>query len=215
MITAALAGTALWATFSSSIFASATVKAAKHFDVSLEVMTLGTSLMVLGYMIGPLVWGPLSELYGRKIPLFSGYFIFAVFQIPVAVAQNVQTIMVCRFIQGVFGCSPLSIVAGAMVDFWDPVGRGLAISLFAAATFLGPTLGPIVSVQCLDDYIYVCAHANPNMQRWLPYRFTPWLAVDFLDHTDRIILLRNHWVLYHTRDLRARPSATTRGSSAA
>ena len=144
VITMALAGTALWVTFASSIFASATVKAAMHFHVSLEVMTLGTSLMVLGYMIGPLIWGPFSELYGRKVPLFSGYFVFAVFQIPVAVAQNVETIMLCRFIQGVFGCSPLSIVGGALVDFWDPVGRGVAVSLFASATFLGPTLGPIV-----------------------------------------------------------------------
>lgn len=78
------------------------------------------------------------------MPLFFGYTIFAIFQVPVAVAQNVETIMLCRFIQGVFGCSPLSIVAGILADIWNPVDRGVAIAMFAAATFLGPTLGPIM-----------------------------------------------------------------------
>ena len=144
VMTMALAFTCLWVTFASSVFSEATVATSIHFHVSTEVMTLGTSLMVLGYMVGPLIWGPLSELYGRKVPLFSGYLVFAVFQIPVAVAQNVETIMLCRFIQGVFGCSPLCIVAGAMADFWDPISRGVAIAMFAAATFLGPILGPIM-----------------------------------------------------------------------
>jgi MFS family permease len=47
---------------------------------------------------GPLVWGPLSEVYGRTRPLFIGFAIFAVFQIPIAVAQNIETIMICRFL---------------------------------------------------------------------------------------------------------------------
>lgn len=49
------------------------------------------------------MWGPFSELYGRKYPLFFGFFVFAIFQIPVAVAQNLQTIMICRFFGGFFG----------------------------------------------------------------------------------------------------------------
>jgi MFS transporter, DHA1 family, multidrug resistance protein len=73
------------------------------------------------------VWGPLSELYGRKVPLFVGYAIFAIFQIPVAVAQNLETLFVCRFLGGVFGATPLAIVGGAMADIWDPVDRGVAV----------------------------------------------------------------------------------------
>ena len=73
--------------------------------------------------MGPLMWGPLSELYGRKRPLFLGFFVMGIFQIPVAVAQNLQTIMLCRFFGGVFGCAPLAIVGGMLADFWGPVDR--------------------------------------------------------------------------------------------
>jgi DHA1 family multidrug resistance protein-like MFS transporter len=96
---------------------------------------------VSGFGLGPIVWGPFSELFGRMIPLFVGFAIFAIFQIPVAVAQNIETIMICRFIQGLAGCAPLAIVGGALADIWDPIERGVSISLFSAATFIGPVAG--------------------------------------------------------------------------
>jgi DHA1 family multidrug resistance protein-like MFS transporter len=99
------------------------------------------SLFVSGFGIGPTIWGPFSELFGRMIPLFTGFFIFAIFQIPVAVAQNIETILICRFFQGLAGCAPLAIVGGALADIWNPVDRGVAISLFSAATFIGPVAG--------------------------------------------------------------------------
>lgn len=94
----------------SSIFSTATVATARHFGVSQEVMIFGTSLFVLGFAFGPIVFGPISELFGRKIPLFVGFYAFAIFQISVAVAMNLQTIFVCRFSGGVFAGAPLGIV---------------------------------------------------------------------------------------------------------
>jgi MFS transporter, DHA1 family, multidrug resistance protein len=132
-------------TFASSVFSTATMVTAKQFGVSSEVMTLGTSLFVLGFAFGPIFFGPLSELYGRKIPLYTGYFIFAIFQIPVAVAQNLQTIMICRFLGGLFGSAPLAIVGGTLADFWDPIDRGIAICIFAGATFVVGTFAPIIA----------------------------------------------------------------------
>ncbi|SMQ49441.1 unnamed protein product [Zymoseptoria tritici ST99CH_3D7] len=131
-------------TFASSVFSSATMVTAMQFGVSEEVMILGLALFVLGFAFGPIVWGPISELYGRRIPLFTGYFIFAIFQIPVAVATNLQTIFVCRFFGGFFASAPLAVVGGALADFFDPVNRGVALTIFGSATFIGPTLGPIM-----------------------------------------------------------------------
>lgn len=130
-------------TFASSVFSTATMVTAKLFGVSNEVMVLGTSLFVLGFAVGPIIWGPLSELYGRKTPLFFGFFCFAIFQIPVAVAQNIETVMLFRFLGGMFGSAPLAIVGGALADFWGPVERGFALGLFSGATFIGPVAGPI------------------------------------------------------------------------
>lgn len=131
-------------TFASSVFSTATDATAEEFNVSSEVMVLGTALFVLGFAFGPIVWGPLSELYGRKWPLFTGFFIFAIFQIPVAVAQNLETIFVCRFFGGFFASAPLAIVGGLLADLFDPVDRALAIAVFSGATSSGPVAGPIV-----------------------------------------------------------------------
>ncbi|CAI7600327.1 unnamed protein product [Penicillium bialowiezense] len=131
-------------TFASSVFSTATKVTAKKFNVSPEVMVLAVSLFVLGFAFGPIIFGPLSELHGRKKPMFVGMFVFAIFQIPVAVAQNLQTIFVCRFLGGVFASAPLAIVSGILSDMFEPVERGIAMSIFAGATFVGPVAGPIV-----------------------------------------------------------------------
>lgn len=144
VITVSMAMMTMWITFASSVFSAATQVTAKEYGVSLEVTTLGTSLVIFGFAVGPLIWAPMSELYGRRLPLFSGFAIFAIFQIPVAVAQNLQTILVSRFMIGFFGCSPLACMGGAMADIWDPVDRAVAIAMFAASTFLGPIVGPIM-----------------------------------------------------------------------
>ena len=109
------------------------------------------------------MWGPLSELYGRKIPLFIGFFLFAIFQIPVAVARNLETIMLCRFFGGVFGSAPLGIIGGTLADFWGPVERGFALGLFAGATFIGPVAGPIVGGFITQSY--------------LGWRWTAWITL--------------------------------------
>ncbi|PGH23747.1 hypothetical protein AJ80_02176 [Polytolypa hystricis UAMH7299] len=152
-ITMMLALVTFCVTFSSSIFSQATGVTAELYGVSTEVTTLATSLVVLGFGLGPLVWGPLSELYGRMIPLFTGFAIFVIFQIPVATAQNLHTIMICRFLIGAFGCAPLAIIGGAMTDFWDPVARGVAVALFAGATFIGPIAGPIAGGFIVNSHL--------------------------------------------------------------
>ena len=113
--------------------------------------------------MGPIVWGPISELYGRTIPLFTGFIIFGIFQVPVAVAQNVETIMLCRFLGGVFASAPLAVVGGALADFWDPVDRGVAIAIFSAATFIGPVAGPIAGGFLTESY--------------LGWRWTAWITL--------------------------------------
>jgi MFS family permease len=63
---AILAYVCLCSTFTSSIFSASTFSVAAHFGVSVEVATLSTSLYVLGYAFGPLIWGPFSELQGTR-----------------------------------------------------------------------------------------------------------------------------------------------------
>ena len=98
-------------TFASSVMSPGVSDIAIEFGVSSEVAILSTALFVLGFAVGPMAFGPASEVIGRKYPMTLGVFVFAIFAIPVAVAKNAATIFICRFIAGVFGAAPLAIVS--------------------------------------------------------------------------------------------------------
>ena len=152
-ITAILAGMTFACTFTSAIFSTAVNATAKEFGVSTEVTTLGTSLFVLGFSFGPILWGPLSELYGRRLPLYIGIGGMCCFGIGVAVALNLYTIMICRFFAGVFGSAPLAVVGGALADFWNPVDRGVTVGVYSMCTFIGPVAAPILGGFITDSYL--------------------------------------------------------------
>ena len=116
----------------------------KEFGFSIEVGTLTVSLFVAGYCVGPLLWGPLSEVYGRRPILIVSFVIYTGFQIGCALSNNIASILIFRFLGGCFAASPL-VLSGAMIsDIWDPVTRGNAISLFTVGPFAGPAFGPAV-----------------------------------------------------------------------
>ncbi|KZV96667.1 MFS general substrate transporter [Exidia glandulosa HHB12029] len=116
----------------------------RDLDCGEVVVALSVSLMVCGFGIGPLVWAPMSELYGRRITWILPGIVYVIFNIPCALAKNIETLLVCRFICGFFASAPLAIAGGTISDVWDNNERGFAIALFAAAPYGGPVLGPIV-----------------------------------------------------------------------
>ena len=152
-----ISGIAIWcslsATFGSSLFSPAAVGVQKEYHVGSEVGTLGTSLFVLGYAFGPIIWAPMSELYGRRLPIVIASFGFGIFAIGVATAQNVQTVMICRFFDGLFGSCPLAVVAAIFADIYNNETRGLAISCFSATVFMGPLLAPFVGGFITESYL--------------------------------------------------------------
>lgn len=75
-----------------------------------------------------------------------------------ALAQNIVTLLVTRFLAGFFAVAPLVNCGGVIADIWDPVGRGPATSLFTTGVFLGPVMGPIVGGYIVE---------SPLSWRWI------------------------------------------------
>lgn len=115
-----------------------------EFDVSQEVVTLGISLFVLGFALGPLLWAPFSELYGRQVVFFGTFLAFTAFNAGAAGSKNIWTLLILRFFAGAFGSSPLTNAGGVIADLFSAKERGMAMSIFSVAPFMGPVLGPIV-----------------------------------------------------------------------
>ncbi|PMD40175.1 MFS multidrug transporter [Hyaloscypha variabilis F] len=141
-ISAILTYSTFVASFASAIFSAAIRAVDTEFHFSIEVGTLGVTLYVLGFASGPTLWAPMSELSGRRLPLIIGLFGYSVFSIASATAKDTQTLMLTRFFSGFFSASPLSIVPACFADLYDNRSRGIAISIFAMAVFVGPFASP-------------------------------------------------------------------------
>lgn len=128
----------------SSAYSGGVVEVITFFKISEEVALLGVSLFVIGFAVGPLIWAPLSEVYGRRNILIVSALGLTAFTAGTAGAQNVQTLIILRFFAGSFGSAPMAVSGGVIFDTFPAISRGLASSLFTSAPFLGPTLGPII-----------------------------------------------------------------------
>ena len=95
----------------------------------------------------------MSERFGRKWPMFLGISVFTLFCLPVTLGKNIQTILIGRFFNGVFGAAPLSIAGGAIVDLWDSVNRGVALASCIGAIFGTPILAPIMGNFIAASYL--------------------------------------------------------------
>ncbi|EJU05858.1 MFS general substrate transporter [Dacryopinax primogenitus] len=133
------------ATFASSAPSGVIPSLIEDFGMSQELATLLIAIFVVGYCIGPLLWGPLSESFGRRPIFIIAFGIYTIFQIACAVAPNTGALIVFRFFGGAFASAPLTNAGALLADIWNPDTRGKSMAFFTLAPFAGPALGPIVS----------------------------------------------------------------------
>jgi multidrug resistance protein len=91
-----------------------------------------------------MIFAPLSEIYGRRVIYGTTLLLAVIFIIPCAVAPNIQTLLVCRAIDGIAFSAPMTLVGGTLADLWRTEERGVPMAAFSAAPFIGPAIGPLV-----------------------------------------------------------------------
>ncbi|KAL2202941.1 MFS general substrate transporter [Sarocladium strictum] len=129
----------------SSMFAPGVPELLREFETtSRELATFCVSVYVLGFAAGPMLFAPLSEIYGR-LPIYHATNLgFIVFLIACAKAPNMSTFIAFRFLSGVFGACPLTNGGGTIADLVRQEKRGAAMAGFAIGPLLGPIIGPVV-----------------------------------------------------------------------
>ena len=130
----------------SSIYSPGIDDIVKEFGVSQVFATLGTSLSLLGYAIGPMLWSPMSKVpwIGRNTIYIVTLAAFLLLKLPIVLASNIETILVFRFLTA-FAGSPAQATGGATIsDMYIPRDRSYGLGLWELSTWIGPTLGPLV-----------------------------------------------------------------------
>ncbi|KAH6665271.1 MSF membrane transporter [Plectosphaerella plurivora] len=142
------------ATWASSSFSAGTAQVAQEFHIGEQTAVLGTTLFLIGFGLGPLLWAPMSEVYGRRMAVLPQMFVASCFSFASATSTNFQTLILTRFFGALFASAPVTNTGGVMGDLFSPAHRGIAMAG-------GTTLGPIVSAAFV---------ANPSLGwRWTEY----------------------------------------------
>jgi MFS family permease len=75
---------------------------------SIDTYIAPLSTFVLGFALGPLIWAPASEVFGRRNVFIATYALFTAFNAGLIGSQNIWTVAILRFFSGSFGSSPLT-----------------------------------------------------------------------------------------------------------
>ena len=146
LVTIATGWACLSSTISSAILTGSEAAIAHRFNVTTEVAIIATSsLYILGYFVGPFVWSPMSQTYGRKGAMVVAAFGFIVFGCGTAVAKDFQTLAICRFFQGAMGAASVSLNIPVLADMFKDLRLGVTMTFLGTTVFLGPVCIPFIS----------------------------------------------------------------------
>jgi len=112
-----------------------------HADVGTVQLSLMVFFMSMG--VGQLIYGPLSDMFGRKRPIYVGLCIFALGSIGCALAPDIHTLIVCRFIQGLGACAGMVIPRAIVRDMHTGNDAARLMSLLMLIFSVSPILAPL------------------------------------------------------------------------
>ncbi|QDS72035.1 hypothetical protein FKW77_002285 [Venturia effusa] len=123
---------------------------------------LGITTYMLGLALGSVILAPLSEMYGRRPIYIVAIVLFGVLTIPCALAPNLETILVFRFLATIAGSAMVSNAPGTVNDVVLEEHRALAFSIWSIGPLNGPVIGPLVG-----GFVY----------QYLGWRWTNWIVL--------------------------------------
>ncbi|KAI0053811.1 multidrug resistance protein 4 [Auriscalpium vulgare] len=127
----------------SSMMAPALPQIAEHFNITSQtVVSLTLSIFLLSFAIGPLLFAPLSEVYGRTWVLHGGNLAFLAFSLGCAYSKNAGTLAAMRFMSGLAGSGPIACGGGSIGDLFAPRERAGAMAVFSLGPLVRPVVGP-------------------------------------------------------------------------
>ena len=120
-----------------------------EFSASTSATQLTLTMTLLGMAIGQIFLGPLSDMYGRKRPLFFGMVAFAIVSAGCFYASSIEPFLALRFLQGFAGASGIVIARAIARDAAEGVELTRFLSVLMLVNGLAPILAPVAGGQLL------------------------------------------------------------------
>lgn len=121
---------------------------ASFFETSASMTQLTLTTAMIGLAVGQLLLGPLSDKFGRKIPLIISLVIYIISTVLIVFSPNIETMIVLRVIQGLSSAGSVVISRAVATDLYR--GRemtrffGLLMTINGIAPIISPILGSLL-----------------------------------------------------------------------
>jgi DHA1 family bicyclomycin/chloramphenicol resistance-like MFS transporter len=137
-------------TLSSHLYAPSLPHLPGYFGTSAAAVKMTLSLNILAFGLSQLIWGPLSDRFGRRPVMLGGMSAFVVFSMACAFAMSISQLIAARICQGVVAAIPAVLVLAIIFDLYDTANRVRALAVWGMAIALTPAFAPIIG-----GYVYL------------------------------------------------------------
>lgn len=117
---------------------------AAEFGVESARVQLTLAAYFVGMATGQLIYGPLSDRYGRKPPLYAGVCLFVAASVACALAHRIEVLIAFRFVQALGGCAGLVIARAVVRDHFDARESARVLSLLMLVMGVAPMGAPVL-----------------------------------------------------------------------
>jgi DHA1 family bicyclomycin/chloramphenicol resistance-like MFS transporter len=117
---------------------------AQAFATDVEHVQLSLSAYFIGLAIGQLLYGPLADRFGRRMPLLVGVLLFSLASVVCALAPSLEWLIAARFVQALGGCAGMVITRAVVRDMCDPIDSAKVFSQLMLVMGLAPILAPLL-----------------------------------------------------------------------
>ncbi|PHH90640.1 hypothetical protein CDD83_3045 [Cordyceps sp. RAO-2017] len=130
--------------FASNIYFPALSAIADDIGTSIELVNLTVTFYLIFQGLAPSVWGPVSDVKGRRVAYCCTFVVFLGACVGLAEARNYATLLVLRCVQSAGSASTVAIGSGVIGDITTRAERGGLMGIFQAGLLLPVALGPVI-----------------------------------------------------------------------
>ncbi|KAI0025572.1 MFS general substrate transporter [Xylariomycetidae sp. FL0641] len=130
--------------FASNIYFPALPTIARDLDVSIELVNLTVTSYLLFQGLAPSLWGPVSDVKGRRVAYCCTFLVFLGACIGLAETRNYATLVVLRCLQSTGSASTIAIGSGVIGDITTRAERGGFMGIFQAGLLVPVAVGPVI-----------------------------------------------------------------------
>jgi DHA1 family bicyclomycin/chloramphenicol resistance-like MFS transporter len=138
-----------FASISTDLYLPAMPVIAKSLGASTGMVEFTISGYLIGFSLGQLLWGPIGDRYGRRLPVAIGLVLFIIGSAGCALAGSVEAMIGWRVVQAVGACASVVLARAMVRDLYAGERAAQMMSTLMTVMAVAPLLGPIVGGQIL------------------------------------------------------------------